>query len=173
MLIYLQVIESEEDRQRFTHLYQTYRGLMFYAANQILHNNEDAEDAVHQAFLSILENFDKITKVNCPKSRAYVVIITENKAIDIVRAKKHFSDGEFDESIHGIDIPLPGDGGLADAMAKLPARYRELLLLRYDMGYSTKEISAMLSMKVETVQKVIWRAKDALREQMNKAGETV
>lgn len=173
MLIYLQMIETDEDRQKFIQLYETYRGLMFYVANRILHNTEDAEDAVHQAFLSIIENLDKISMVHCPKSRAYVVIVAENKAIDIVRTKKHFDDGEFDESVHGVDIPLPGDNGLSDAMAKLPARYREFLLLRYDMGYSTKEISTMLSMKVETVQKVIWRAKEALREQLDKAGETV
>lgn len=69
-----------------------------------------------------------------------------------------FSDlavGELDDVVCGIEIPLPGDNGLADAMAKLPARYRELLLLRYDMGYSAKEIAAMLSMKTETVQKVL------------------
>ena len=70
MLIYLQMIETDEDRQKFIQLYETYRGLMFYVANRILHNTEDAEDAVHQAFLSIIENLDKISMVHCPKSRA-------------------------------------------------------------------------------------------------------
>lgn len=173
MLIYLQMIETDKERQKFTHLYETYRGLMFYAANQILHNSEDSEDAVHQAFLSIIENLSKITGVHCPETRAYVVIIAEHKAIDILRARKHLVDGELDEAACGMEIPLPGDNGLADAMAKLPARYRELLLLRYDMGFSTKEIAAMLSMKTETVQRVIWRAKEALRKQLRKAGEPI
>lgn len=31
----------------------------------------------------------------------------------------------------------------------------------------------MLSMKTETVQRVIWRAKDALRKQLEKAGDPV
>ena len=94
MLIYLQMIETEEDRQKFTDLYETYRGLMFYVANQILHNTDDAEDAVHQAFLSIIENLDKIAKVHCPQSRAYVIVIAENKAIDMIRARKHFVDSD-------------------------------------------------------------------------------
>ena len=36
MLIYLQVIDAPEDRDQFITLYETYRGLMFYVANQIL-----------------------------------------------------------------------------------------------------------------------------------------
>ena len=44
-------------------------------------------------------------------------------------------------------IPLPGDHGLADAMARLPAAYRDILLLRYYNGYSVREISSMLHIK--------------------------
>lgn len=51
---------------------------------------------------------------------------------------------EFWESTYGIEIPLPGDHGLADAMARLPAAYRDILLLRYYNGYSVREISSML-----------------------------
>lgn len=85
MLIDPQMIGTDEKRRKFTHLYETYHGLMFYAANQILHNSEDSEDAIHQAFLSIIENLDKIAKVNSPKTRAYVIIIAEHKAVDILR----------------------------------------------------------------------------------------
>lgn len=60
MLIYLQVIDAPEDRDQFITLYETYRGLMFYVANQILQNEQDAEDAVHDAFCpwrNISKNF--------------------------------------------------------------------------------------------------------------------
>ena len=43
MLIYLQVIDAPEDRDQFITLYETYRGLMFYVANQILQNEQDAD----------------------------------------------------------------------------------------------------------------------------------
>mgnify|MGYP006874099284 CR=1 FL=1 len=32
MLIYLQVIETEEDKNKFEDIYQKYRGLMYYVA---------------------------------------------------------------------------------------------------------------------------------------------
>ena len=166
MLIYLQMIESEEDKSKFEKLYNQYRHLMFSVANKILDNQFDAEDAVHQAFVSIIDNLDKIKEVDCPKTKAYVVIITENKAIDIIRSKKHIIEDELIDTLYGIEIPMPGDGGLADAMAKLPARYREVLLLRFDNGYKTKEIAKMMNMTEGSMQKLIWRAKDALHKQL-------
>ena len=50
MIIYLQMIDTPEDRSKFEQIYLEYRGLMFHVANEILHNEQDAEDAVHQAF---------------------------------------------------------------------------------------------------------------------------
>ncbi len=167
MLIYLQMIESEADKSKFERLYLRYRGLMFSIAMRLLSNEQDAEDAVHQAFLSIIAHLNKITEIDCPKTRSYVVIITEHKAIDLLRAGAKTVPTDFEAGAVGIGIPAPGDGGLADAMAKLPARYREALLLRYDNGYSTREIAQMFRMKPGAAQKLLWRAKEALRNKLN------
>lgn len=166
MLIYMQMIESEEDSSKFTKLYLRYRYLMFSVAKRILGDTYDAEDAVHQAFVSIIDNLGRIKEIDCPKTRSYVVVITENKAIDIIRSRKRVSPRELDELDCGVEVPLPGDGGLADAMAKLPARYREVLLLRFDNGYSTRELAGMMDMTEGSVQKLIWRAKAALQKQL-------
>ena len=166
MIIYLQMIESDEDKSKFEQLYIMYKGLMFHVAMKILKNEFDAEDAVHQAFLSLIENLKKISDVKCPKTRAYIVIITERKAIDIIRSRSKLVDMEFWESTYGIEIPLPGDHGLADAMARLPAAYRDILLLRYYNGYSVREISSMLHIKKDTAQKQLWRAKAALQKHL-------
>ena len=71
MIIYLQMIESDEDKSKFEQLYIMYKGLMFHVAMKILKNEFDAEDAVHQAFLSLIENLKKISDVKCPKTRTY------------------------------------------------------------------------------------------------------
>ena len=164
MLNYLQMIESEDDKAKFEQLYLTYRGLMFYIANQILHNEQDAEDCVHQAFLSILENLNKISKVRCPKTRSYVVIIVERKSLDLLRKAKHETLTEIEDAFRGVEIPMPGDNGLADAMTALPADYREILLLRYDNGYSAGEIAKMLNITLANTRKKLWRAKRMLQE---------
>ncbi len=58
---------------------------MYYTANNILHNNEDAEDAVHMAFESIAKNIEKITDADRPETRSYVVIIAERKSFDMLK----------------------------------------------------------------------------------------
>ena len=83
MLVYLQLIDSPEEQSRFEELYITYRKLMFHVAKGILGNDQDAEDAVHDAFLSIAKNFDKISTEDRLKTKAFVVIVVENKAINI------------------------------------------------------------------------------------------
>ena len=53
MLIYLQMLESPEEKSILEQIYLEYRGLMYHVAYEILHNEQDAEDAVHHAFVKI------------------------------------------------------------------------------------------------------------------------
>lgn len=163
-MLYLQMLPSPSEKDKFEQIYTLYRGLMFYIAQRILPGEADAEDAVHQAFVSIIENLKKISEVRCPKTRSYVVIITERKAIDILRSRSRLSPEAFEESTRGVELPLPGDGGLSDAMSRLPAAYWEVLLLRYYHGYTVREIAPMLGRKPGAVQKLLTRAKAALRK---------
>ena len=88
MLIYLTMIEAEEDRHRFLSLYRRYKKLMLYIAHDILHDPHDAEDAVHEAFLRLAEMIEKIHEIDCPETRSLIVMITKSKAIDLYRKKK-------------------------------------------------------------------------------------
>ena len=166
MLIYLQTLETPDEKAKFEALYRTYCGLMVAVAMKLLGNRADAEDAVHQAFLSILKNMDKISQVDCLKTKSYVVIITEHKALDLLRARKKALPRDFEEEPIGVTIPPPGEDELAAALAKLPARYREILLLHYHHGYSRKELAQMPELSYVAVQQLLWRAKDALRKQL-------
>ena len=69
MIVYLQMLETAEDRAAFEQLYLTYRSLMYRIAYGILRNQQDAEDAVHQAFLSMIGGFKKLIKSSVQKQR--------------------------------------------------------------------------------------------------------
>ena len=105
LVYYLQTIESEEDKSKFERIYYRYRKLMFHVAMKILNNDADAEDAVHQAFVSVIENLNKVGVPELPETRCYVVTITERKAIDILRAKEKVVPLDYDETAQGIEIP--------------------------------------------------------------------
>lgn len=70
---------------------------MFFVANRILREEYLSEDAVHQAFLRIIDNLDKIDKVDCHKTKGFIVIIVENIAIDFYRKRKRENSISFDE----------------------------------------------------------------------------
>ena len=55
-------------------------------------------------------------------------------------------------------------------MAQLKPRERELLLLRYDIGYSTREAAPLLGMTPAAAHKALTRAKSALRAILEKEG---
>ncbi|RRQ31312.1 RNA polymerase subunit sigma-24, partial [Clostridioides difficile] len=48
MILYLNLLESENDISKFELLYNTYKKTMFYIANEILKDECLAEDAVHE-----------------------------------------------------------------------------------------------------------------------------
>ena len=171
MITYLAMIDSPDDQQKFEKVYTKYRYLMLHVAYKILQNHHDAEDAVHQAFISIIENLDNIFEVDSPKTRSYIVIITERKAIDLLRKIQKRQTLEFNEDISGVEISFEMDNPIATAIAKLPSEYREVLLMRYHNGFSAKEIAAILSMSDSGVRKLIVRAKKALQEFLEKEGE--
>ena len=58
---------------------------------------------------------------------------------------------------------IESQSSLALAIATLPAKYRELLLLRYDNGFSEAEVAQIMSMSLSNVHKSIQRAKKKLQ----------
>ena len=162
MMIYLAMIDTPEERDLFEVIYTKYRYLMLHVANKVLQNHHDAEDAVHEAFLSVIKNFDKFSDVESPKTRSLIVLIVERKAIDILRKKHKENLVEINEDILGIEVPAPGDLGVADAIVRLSANHREVLLMRFDIGLTNREIAKLLDITESGVRKLLGRAKREL-----------
>lgn len=170
MMIYLAAINEPKDQRFFIALYHKYTNLMYHVAYGILQNHEDAEDAVQQAFLAVIPHLHKIINVSDPKTKSYLVIIAERKAIDVLRTRKKTDHEEYLDEMVGVTVPPPGDGILADAMAKLPRDQRQALLLRYDNGFSAKEIAKMFGMTESGVRKLLSRGKKALLTALEEEG---
>lgn len=168
--MYLQIIENPGDRIKFEQLYRKYWNLMFYIANKILQNQQDAEDAVHNAFLSVAKNISKISDIECPKTRGFLVIIVERKAIDILRNRKKETNEELIEDKAGSIFPDLGEHDLKWCIDQLPPRYREIILLKYSHGYSTREISEILGISFDAASKLDQRAKKRLEDLCRKEG---
>lgn len=163
MIVYLSMIDTPEDRSKFENLYIEYRDIMYHVAFKILQNEQDAEDAVHQAFLKIAEKIEKVDGTICSRTQGYVVTIVENKAIDMYRYKQKHQTFELRDDDEGIVIEYNGSNMLTKCMAELPVKYRTVLLLRHYHGFSPKEIAKKMGISEANVKKIDYRAKQKLR----------
>ena len=163
MLVYLQMIETQEDKDKFEVLYEEYRGLMYYIANQILQNDQDSEDAVHNAFVTIAENMKNISEPVCPKTKSYIVTIIESRAIDLYRHKQRHPSVSLDDITVGTQVEYVGKDGVAKCIAQLPNRYRHVLVLKHQLGFNNREVAKILKISEANAIKLDQRAKARLR----------
>lgn len=159
------------DADKLEALYLTYRQLMFYVAYTILHDIPAAEDAVQQAFLRAMNHLEKISGVDCPQTKNFLVIIVKNIALNLYNARRKRNTVSFDE-VEGWLLASPRDElhdweasqQLEDLMERLPESYRDALMLRYDNGYTAAEIASLLQISEENAKKRLQRARAKLAQ---------
>lgn len=162
MLIYLQMIETPEDRSKFEKVYLEYKSLMYYVAYDILKNESDSEDAVHNAFVNIAEHIERVGLPISDKTKSLVVTIVERRAIEIYRTKHRREFVEFDDKNIGLQVEYNGSFEIARCLAQLPANYRHVLILKYRHGYTNKEIARIMDTSEANAIKLGQRAKAKL-----------
>ena len=170
MLIYLQMIETGEDKSKFEQIYKEYRGLLYHVAFARLHHAEDAEDVVHHAFVKIAENIRKIEPVS-PRTKRLVVTIVDNRVTDLLRARGRHSPPVCIDDFADILSGEVSENGLATCIFRLPDLQRQILWLKYNHGYTLREIAKMTGVSLACAQKTEQRAKQKLKEMYEKEGK--
>ncbi len=167
MLFYLSLLETEEDKSKFELIYYEYKNIMYNLAKIIIKNEAEAEDIVSDSFVKIIKTFKTIGEPVCNKTKNTVLIITRRTAIDLIRKKKNKKIISLDYDIETIPAKyisenFPEISELPKAMAMLPVKYRDILLLKFDTGYSDDEIAEIFGMSLANVKKTTQRAKKKL-----------
>lgn len=155
---------TSSNEEKLAQIYRLYHSAMLRLALRVLGEEHDAEDAVHDALESVARNVDRLAEPESPKTRGYVMVVTERKAIDLLRVRKKHASEELDDDTGSLEFPDAGEHGLAWCMTKLPPRYREILLLRFVYGYSMRETAELMDIPFTTVGKLSQRAKERLYE---------
>lgn len=153
-------------------LYEKYRYLMYYVALEILHDNALAEDAVHSAFLKLTKMKFKIDKIESHKTRAFMIIVTRNVAIDQYNKRKSQEVLLIDEEVADMpnQEPLPLDiviskaniQNIQQALDVMDIKYADVMLLKYFYDYPDNEISMLLGITEQLVRVRLHRAKKLL-----------
>ncbi len=172
------MIDNEVDQLRFTDLYYAYRKQMLLVATRILHNAEDAEDAVQDALLGICQRMQSVPSDDPRKLRAYCLTAAKNAALSML-PKKQQRDSTMDISELAVasdedlfqQVMLSQDyDRLLCAMRQLPPRYREVLLMICVQEQSVKDTAAILHRREGTVRQQLSRGRKLLVELCRKEG---
>lgn len=170
--IYLTLIDTDAEKQKFIIFYEQYRKLMFYIAKEILKDDHLAEDAVQEAFLRIAKNFHKTGTVTSHETKAFAVIITRNVAIDIYNKEKKITkiNQYLSESIETETDDFTEKTSykkLLGYILELPEIYRDVLYLNLVYDYQFNEIANLLGISTENARKRAQRGKKILQEKIN------
>lgn len=150
IMLILSLVDSDDKKSKIELIYNKYRKLMFYIANQILCDKILIEDAVQDSFVKIIENIDKIEDVNSHKTKSFIVIIVRNHSINLYNEHKrklcmsleNIEYMLFEELILDsiIDNDLEKSDVLGSVIGKLPVIYRDVITLKFVHEFTNKEI---------------------------------
>jgi RNA polymerase sigma factor, sigma-70 family len=180
LMIYLSMLDDEREQQQLTMYYNEYSKYCIHLATLVLGNESWAEDAVHEAFLSIMYHKEKYFALDSRDFRKKLVIIVKNKCIDILRKNKRISAEPFEDFEYSISSDEPPVDiqvinkeefqRMADYLSQIDEVSRLVLILKYTEGLSYKEIGEELGMTPKHVDTRIYRAKEKLRKLIGKEG---
>lgn len=178
LLIYTALIDDESDKILFEDIFYNHQKQMFAIAKGILHNREDAEDAVQNALLNIVRHMGDVPRNNTKLRDAYVYATARNAALSILRKKSR----EI-ETVSMEELPLSSGGDpvesilhwddyetLLKIISQLPLIQREIILMRYVQGKEVKEVAAALSHTPNYIRVQTFRAKGLLLQICRKEG---
>ena len=158
------------NRQAQFAIYQQYAKAMLNTSFRILNHQQDAEDALQEAFLKAFRQIDQYRSE--ASFGAWLKRIVVNTSVSHLRKRRNISEldqadisdppfeGEQDSNREKVNIDLA-----YQALHSLPDGYRTVFSLFVMEGYDHQEISQILDVSVSTSKSQYHRAKKLLQQQ--------
>ena len=160
------------DQDAFARLVRATQRMVASIALSVTRDIQLSEDIAQETYLKA---WHKLTAMNHPDSfLPWLRQVTRNQAIDHVRRRRHqeLSLGESDaRMMHAVDhgpgpeaslLGVEQSAILACALDGIPDESREVLLLFYREGQSSRQVADLLGLSDGAVRKRLQRARDVL-----------
>ncbi|MFQ5627756.1 MAG: RNA polymerase sigma factor [bacterium] len=163
------------DEKAFKKIVLACKDQVFNYALHMVRIQEDAEDITQEAFIRLWK-YRWSSHIKSP--RAWLFRVTHNLCIDRVRMQSRQNraftsmDCAKSETVEQYQQPeqilkterKELQQQISSALANMPERFRSVIVLREIQGFSYREISEILDMKMGNVKTNIHRAKSALKK---------
>ncbi|HZT92422.1 MAG TPA: sigma-70 family RNA polymerase sigma factor [Gaiellaceae bacterium] len=154
-------------RRELDRLYRAYRDEVVRYARVVLRSPADAEDVAQTTFIRALRALERGEQVARPRN--WLIKIAHNECRRLLQTRQRRN-----VEVELTDVPVEqAQSGRADelrrALSQLAPHQREALVLRELEGRSYAEIASALDLSESAVETLIFRARRALREQLDEA----
>src|SRR5207248_6508753 len=152
----------------FERMYKRHVGDVYRYALAVMRNPADAEDVTQTTFLNAYRSY--VEKGNRPeKPQNWLIAIAHNVCRQRFRqSARRPSEVVFEDDIADtmVDDELPTGEDIRRALSHLAFNQRAALVMRELEGRSYAEIAEILDVSTSAVETLIFRARRALREQL-------
>ena len=143
---------------------EKYSNMLFRISYCILCNRQDAEDALQDTFFKFITKAPEFKDDEHEKAWLIKVVTNISKNMLVTRLKRKTVD--IDELKHiGVDDT---DSGVFSAVMELPVKYKMVMTLYYIEGYTSAQISDMLSISEAAVRKRLQKGRELLKLEMER-----
>lgn len=157
------------DAQAFQEIYRSHHRRVWALARRWESDAEAAEDLLQEAFVSVWRSLPDFRGDSALSTWIHTIVV--RTALDRARAEKRREERELSaqdgDSAAGGTFPGK-DIDLERAIAALPDGQRRMFLLHAVEGYRCREIAERLGVAVGTVQSQLFRAREKLKEVLDR-----
>ena len=152
----------------FERMYQRHVGDVYRYALAVLRNPADAEDVAQTTFLNAYRAFERGERPQNPQN--WLIAIAHNVCRQRFRqSARRPAEVAYDDGVLEVvpdEDPGPSADDIQRALGELAFNQRAALVMRELEGRSYAEIAGILGVSVSAVETLIFRARRALREQL-------
>jgi RNA polymerase sigma factor (sigma-70 family) len=164
------------DAYGYRRFVKQYERLVFYVVSKLINNDDDVQDLAQDIFIKVFKNLPKFKAES--KLSTWIGQIAYREAVNYLRKRNRYNDYSIDEftanqltekSQNPEEKSISNDRGamVRAAVAKLPERYRHVVVLYHLDEYSYQEISEITEMPEGTVKSYIFRGRKMLKEYLS------
>jgi RNA polymerase sigma-70 factor (family 1) len=161
---------NQGDPDAIRDIFQEFYRSLCYFANQLIHNQQEAEDIAIDSIIKLLEkrgDFDNILNI-----RSFLFVSTRNSCFDFLRSEQRhgnshkellYLQGEAEEQVENEMIKARVLQEIYTKVEVLPPQCRKVFKLIFFEGLSTSQIAQRMNITARTVLNQKARAIQLLR----------
>lgn len=182
ILFVIDYLDNEDDKSLILNIYEKYAPWLRSRAYRITEDYEVSNDLAHDCIVNLIKHVDKLRTFNDSQLRAYIAIAIDNTSINYMKRSSKtclvkeneecFFDSVPDDTNTEelVEAKLNIDNVRAN-FKNLPKRDKDLIILKYDLEMSDREIAPIMGISENSVRMTVRRSVIRLGNMVRRAND--